>query len=78
MSEKVVSITSKHSSKNAQELILGMAREVDSGTVAAIAAVMIHQNGDSDISLSLDGEINADTLIGALERLKADVIRGDQ
>lgn len=64
----------KADSKYAEELILSAAKEVEAGTVAAMVIVTVFRDGDSSFGLSGDADFNPDTLLGALERAKRDVL----
>lgn len=76
MSGKVVSLETgqKASSKNAEQLILDAAREVEAGTVAGMVLITVFLDGDSTFRISGDADFNPDTLLGALERAKHNVI----
>ncbi|MDP1931919.1 MAG: hypothetical protein Q8L60_10720 [Gammaproteobacteria bacterium] len=66
-------------SKHAEELILDAAKEVEAGTVAAMIVVAVYLDGTSDFGVSVDASINPDTMIGALERAKREVMEmGDE
>ena len=76
MSGKVVSLETgqKTSSKNAEQLILDAAKEVESGTVAGLVLITVFLDGDSTYRISGDADFNPDAMLGALERAKYSVI----
>lgn len=76
MSGKVISLETgqKADSKFAEELILDVAKDVESGTVAAMVIITVYRDGESTFGISGDADFNLDTLLGALERAKHDVI----
>lgn len=61
-------------SKYAKQLVGDVSTEIEQGLVAAVVIAIVYRDGASDFSMSIDCDFNPDTLIGVLERAKADVI----
>lgn len=62
------------SSKHSKQLMEEISADIEHGLVSAVVVVTVYRDGASDYGLSIDGDFNADTMIGAIERAKSSVL----